>query len=746
MMGRSFRILVSIFFVAMFCLGAVRVVAEERTFESVSDWTELHDDEWFIVVNEYGSVAMGSNSFSPLAVDIADGGIVTSQPVLLFTLEREGDYAYLKTEDGLYLSNNSTSSTNGIILKAVKDETSKAKITGCDGYVTIQFEKNVAKSLLFYASGSMKRFSCYPSTYENQEMRRIQLYRYAGSHGSTSVTFASGGNVVVYKGHESEFVSPKASVTLSDGTLLGDAVLEYSSSNTDVATIDAATGDVTLCGLGTTTITATYKGDDEYNASANTYTLNYIKNTAYVTFGSGIDNSTFRVAIDEEGDFNAPKATLTPEDIGVLTYKSSDSDVATVDDDGNIVFGNKVGSAIITASFAGNDEYSAASASYTIARVNGTIVWSAANESFSNLSTSEIEKETSVIFTNADGDEYIFKVNGCSKTRQKNGILKFFSGRGRVKSPQLNAPNGYRLIVYYYKGSSLNALSLKAGSYDAEVYEEDKDVTASESEGVGYKATLDVADSSPFVITSIRECRVSKIVVEINHVDKIDLKEGTDNNEVIVANKDKHVDLTLDRPFYSDSWNTICLPFAVDAITLKSKFGTGVQLRGFGSVDVDNAVMYFNSVESITAGVPYLIKPDVYMQGISFEGVLIENDTPVRTGENGYYMQGVYNPTDIREDGTNLFLGEANKFYIPENGKNRMNAFRVYFVVPENTSSKALSYDTNGDTNGVIGIHVESLCEACVRIYSLDGRYVGDSTKTLSKGIYIVNGKKFVVR
>ena len=32
------------------------------------------------------------------------------------------------------------------------------------------------------------------------------------------------------------------------------------------------------------------------------------------------------------------------------------------------------------------------------------------------------------------------------------------------------------------------------------------------------------------------------------------------------------------------------------------------------------------------------------------------------------------------------------------------------------------------------------------KIYTLDGRYVGKSTRGLAKGVYIINGKKTVIR
>ena len=49
--------------------------------------------------------------------------------------------------------------------------------------------------------------------------------------------------------------------------------VSYSSSEPSVATVDATTGEVTLVAAGTTTITATFAGDDTYNSGSASYTL-----------------------------------------------------------------------------------------------------------------------------------------------------------------------------------------------------------------------------------------------------------------------------------------------------------------------------------------------------------------------------------------------------------------------------------------------------------------------------------------
>ena len=62
---------------------------------------------------------------------------------------------------------------------------------------------------------------------------------------------------------------------LEEPTLLNPEQLSvtYSSSDPSVATVDALTGDVTLVAAGTTTITATFAGDEKYLPSEASYVL-----------------------------------------------------------------------------------------------------------------------------------------------------------------------------------------------------------------------------------------------------------------------------------------------------------------------------------------------------------------------------------------------------------------------------------------------------------------------------------------
>lgn len=55
--------------------------------------------------------------------------------------------------------------------------------------------------------------------------------------------------------------------------------ITYSSSNADVATVNEATGEITLVACGQTTIKAAYAGDDTYASSSATYTLRVVDNS-----------------------------------------------------------------------------------------------------------------------------------------------------------------------------------------------------------------------------------------------------------------------------------------------------------------------------------------------------------------------------------------------------------------------------------------------------------------------------------
>ena len=132
----------------------------------------------------------------------------------------------------------------------------------------------------------------------------------------------------------------------------------YTSSDETVATVNAFTGEVTMLKVGETTITATFTEDATYDGATASYTLTVIKDDPTLSFAkssvdAGLIDGTYQQVV-----------TTTPADLPV-TYTSSDETVATVAADGTATLLKK-GSTTITANFAGNASYNSASTTYTL--------------------------------------------------------------------------------------------------------------------------------------------------------------------------------------------------------------------------------------------------------------------------------------------------------------------------------------------------------------------------------------------
>jgi len=113
---------------------------------------------------------------------------------------------------------------------------------------------------------------------------------------------------------------------------------------------------------GNTTITFSFSGNEQYAPAVSkniTVTVNRIPTEINIT------NATVTLNVT---DSVSSGASLTPASAGGLTYTSSNSTVAVVED--GMIRGLKEGTAIITVSFAGNERYAAAESKTIIVTVN----------------------------------------------------------------------------------------------------------------------------------------------------------------------------------------------------------------------------------------------------------------------------------------------------------------------------------------------------------------------------------------
>jgi hypothetical protein len=151
-------------------------------------------------------------------------------------------------------------------------------------------------------------------------------------------------------------------------------------------------------------------------------------------------------------------------------------------------------------------------------------------------------------------------------------------------------------------------------------------------------------------------------------------------------------ELIIDRPVYNDMYNTLCLPFNMDALQIAACSLNGVEIREFAGASVVGEALYISvsePVNTIVAGRPYFIKYNAAlpMEKMNFEDVVINNaDLEAnQVNYNGVTMIGTFAPfvmnaqEEFETDGY-VFLGQNNQLYWP-NTTNAIKPFRAYFKI-----------------------------------------------------------------
>ncbi len=187
--------------------------------------------------------------------------------------------------------------------------------------------------------------------------------------GASNKTVFNGGQVRWYQNNAITVTANAASSAVTS-VAFEYASDKYTPSGEGKLTVSAGTYDYsshTWQG-NANSVTFTHPGGGQYRVKKITVTISGdLKTATTVTFGEDVDGQTITVLQGKEGEFTAPKATLTPAEAGQVAYASDNEAVAKVDaTTGAVTFGSELGQATITASYAGNDAYGPSSAQYTI--------------------------------------------------------------------------------------------------------------------------------------------------------------------------------------------------------------------------------------------------------------------------------------------------------------------------------------------------------------------------------------------
>lgn len=229
-----------------------------------------------------------------------------------------------------------------------------------------------------------------------------------------------------------------------------------------------------------------------------------------------------------------------------------------------------------------------------------------------------------------------------------------------------------------------------------------------------------------------------------------DLDAITLNENETCTPEAKVADVTLNRTL-TTHWNSIVLPFAVNKEQIAAQFGEGTVVAAYkdATIDETSTTLNFEVVEEMQANVPYLIKPAQAGNTYTFKGVAIKAADNLEAGEGEIKFVGNYENGKQLAEGDYFIDANRNLFY-SANGTETMKAFRAIFVSTVAAPAKAMFFSIRGNSGETTGIEdVKTLAGKTFDVYSIDGMLVRKNATSLSglaKGVYVVNGKKYIAK
>lgn len=615
-----------------------------------------------------------------------------------------------------------------------------------DGASLVLYSKNTL--IWDFVADDVLDIEGYPVTYTNSSntLKELLVYKKSdveinSSVVATTLSFDTETTAFnVEKNSESSFVAPKAVVKDAADNVVAGAKITYKSDNDAVASVDK-NGNVTFgSAFGKATITASYAGDDTHKPAADIfYTITYSKIPTEMAWSQ----SSVSVNIGQQPSL--PTLTLTAHGVDILagktiTYSSSDESVAVIDaTSGEILIGDKAGSTTITATFAGDETYAAASAEYTLNVIDPNktdFTFDFTDPSNFGYTEVRIDLKEGDKLTK-DGFVLENVQNGQNTTRLNKQLLRIYSGTN--DSPKngivsLSAPAGFAInkIVFTDDNGNTNQVDnfkFSTGELKSKTWE-----------GLANSITMEVVKNQVFL---------KQMIVYAVKVENVTLNES----EINTIEAKTLANVTLKRTMKADMWNTICLPFDVTYDDAKAAFGNDVKIAELDG-NSTGTTLSFKNVDAIKATIPYLIKPSEVKTSNEyvFENVNIDaaNVSPYfDSTKSDFAFVGIYNMVDITNDVVTTF---DNTYYAAFLGSNNIvhkattgttKGFRAYFAIPNGTSASALRVVIDGTATSIKNIDSE-VVESNAPVYNLQGQRVDGNN--LTPGIYVKAGKKFVVK
>ena len=245
------------------------------------------------------------------------------------------------------------------------------------------------------------------------------------------------------------------------------------------------------------------------------------------------------------------------------------------------------------------------------------------------------------------------------------------------------------------------------------------------------------------------------------------------------------VTYNIRRYFNVGKWESLILPCSLTGDQVKQTFGGDKEVQLSAFKEVEGTCVYFKTVnldtDSIVAGKPYIIKVgkkadietknDVYtfpwgnditvkVKGPIYQvkGVVpptfTDNDVTIVkeiTGGDKVQFKGFYYKPDFAPAHAYV-VNNGNMYHLSSDWNNFVGTSWYVTITDAQGNAKALSFSFDGDSSTTAIENVTRQEDAAVQtdgfVYNLSGQRVGtrNNMSNLSSGIYVVAGKKFVVK
>lgn len=702
-------------FVALLTIACSLVgkAAEGDTYKLVTDASELKSGDIVVIASKDKAVAMGApndkkEKYQPVTgIKITDNVLAYKEGFTELLLEGEAGKWYFKYGNGYIYANSTTFSTD---LSFDTSKKKSANIGISNGNASIGFDIFANSKYLSYSTKT-SNFGYYNSWSDHGVS--VQIYKKQRranelSLSATSATTTTANLDGIFRSY----------VTLANPNNLSP--ITYKSSNTDVAEVNEH-GEVKVNKSGETTITVSYAGTDKYTQAELSYTLTINK----LENGIAIDKTSVEDDLNGYNGEAKQYVSLTNPNNLPITYTSSNPYVATVDESGNVKLVSW-GKTTITVSYTGSEVYESATTSYELNVINSEPNYDRKLIEFVAGTDKGKEGGLPTLFTKAESiTKDVVNLYATTTTLASNPY--HFAGGSTSK---ISVTKGNIVKIEFY-GSNLTRLNCTSeGTFDKQSNIACWLGSAKEVSFNNTQTQINYAD-----VTNIR------VYVEYPNVKTFEYNENKDNNIETWENSD----ITLNRTLVANKWNTLCVPFAISEEEIKANFGEGTLVEKFEAVNGNT--VNFADATSIEAGVPYLIKPTVAGTTYTFNGKEVSADTPKIEGNADVTFKGIYSPTDITNNGTVKAAGvtkDGKVLFV--NAGSKTKAFRCFFTISDNTSitPAMLKVSIKGVETAINSIVMGNSNAADNAIYNLQGQRVNGNS--LTKGIYIKNGKKFAVK